>query len=248
MIPNIIHFVLISETEFKEDFLYIYYLSILSAKLVNNPDKIYFYYNYIPKGEYWDLIKDFLTLEQIQLPSHIGKKQLIKMAHKADIIRMNKLLERGGIYFDIDTISYRPYKHLLENSCVLGTQDHGEICNAILMTEPNHSFFKQWMDVYEIYFQSYGWAEASILLPWKLYHLNGNNQIVKLMPKQSFFDPGWRTPQKIFQENVDISPELITLHLWNTQSQQFIKNITNKSWFEKNPDTLYTKIYRSLNI
>jgi hypothetical protein len=248
MIPNVIHFVLISETEFKQDFLYIFYLSILSAKLVNNPDKIYFYYNFTPKGVYWDLIKDSLILEQVELPTHIGKKPLIKMAHKADIIRMNKLIERGGVYFDIDTISYRSYKHLLENSCVLGIQDHGEICNAILMTEPNHSFFKQWMDVYEIHFQPYGWAEASILLPWKLYHSNGNNQIVKLMSKQTFFDPGWRSPQKIFQENVDISPELITLHVWNTQSQHFIKHINDKSWFEKNPDTLYTKIFRSLNI
>lgn len=247
MIPNILHFVLISEKEFTNDFSYVYYISIYSAKLVNKPEKIFFYYNFLPKGLYWDLIKDFVILEKVSLPTHIGKKPLLHMAHKADIIRMNKLIERGGIYFDMDTISCTPYSHLLKYSCVLGIENHGAICNAIMMTEPNHDFFKQWMDCYEQHFDSNGWGEASILLPWNLYHSNNNDKIVHLMDKDTFFNPDYRNPEKIFQDTNNISDQLITLHLWQKMSQRFINEITDKSWFELNPNTLYAKIYKSLD-
>ena len=49
MINNIIHFVF-GLKEQTEDFLFSYYLAILSAIVVNNPDKVYFYYHYEPKG------------------------------------------------------------------------------------------------------------------------------------------------------------------------------------------------------
>jgi len=245
MIPNIIHFCFGLRQQ-TEEFYFVYYLSILSAKLVNNPDKIYFYYHYEPFGQWWDKIKPFLTLEKIEIPTHFGKKPIIKTAHAADYVRLFKLFERGGIYFDIDTISCRPYKYLLENSCVMGIQDHGEICNAIMMTEAKHSFFKQWIDAYETVFQTHGWAEASVLFPWNLYHSNRNNEIVKLMPKETFFDPGWRTPQKIFQENVNICSELITLHVWETMSMSYIKEIKDMTWIENNQHTLYSKIVKNL--
>ena len=45
MIPNIIHFVF-GLKEQKEEFLFCYYISILSSKLVNNPEKIYFHYHF----------------------------------------------------------------------------------------------------------------------------------------------------------------------------------------------------------
>ena len=56
MIPNNIYFVFGFKKQI-EEFLFCYYLSILSAKLVNNPDNIFFYYHYEPHGKWWDKIK-----------------------------------------------------------------------------------------------------------------------------------------------------------------------------------------------
>ena len=46
-IPNIIHFVFGLKPQ-NEEFMFTYYLSILSAYVVNKPEKIYFYYHYEP--------------------------------------------------------------------------------------------------------------------------------------------------------------------------------------------------------
>ena len=62
MINNIIHFVF-GLKEQTEDFLFSYYLAILSAIVVNNPDKVYFYYHYEPKGKWWEKIKKFCSYD-----------------------------------------------------------------------------------------------------------------------------------------------------------------------------------------
>ena len=116
-IPNIIHFVFGLKPQ-KDEFLFVYYLSILSAYIVNKPDNIFFYYYYEPYGEWWDRLKEkipVIIFERVELPTHIGKKEIKHFAHKADWIRMNKLYEKGGVYMDIDTISVQSYKSLLKN-------------------------------------------------------------------------------------------------------------------------------------
>ena len=144
-IPNIIHFVFGLKPQ-NEEFMFAYYLSILSAYIVNKPEKIYFYYHYEPYGKWWDRLKikiPNIIFEKVELPTHIGKKEIKHFAHKADWIRMNKLYERGGIYMDIDTITFKSYKHLLTNNTVLGYEikNNDLICNAVMMTEKNSEFF-----------------------------------------------------------------------------------------------------------
>ena len=109
IIPNIIHFIFALKEQ-DEDFLFVYYLSVLSASKVNQPEKIYFYYHYLPYGHWWEKLKKIpnIILEKVDLPTHIGNKPIKHFAHKADKIRMEKLYERGGVYMDIDTISVRP--------------------------------------------------------------------------------------------------------------------------------------------
>ena len=144
-IPNIMHFIFGLKPQ-NEEFLFIYYLSILSAYIVNSPEKIYFYYHYEPYGEWWNRLKEkipVIVFEKVELPTHIGKKEIKHFAHKADWIRMNKLYERGGVYMDIDTITVKNYKKLLKNNTVLGYEIKKDdlICNAIMMTVQKVLFF-----------------------------------------------------------------------------------------------------------
>lgn len=111
MIPNICHFVF-GLKEQTEEFMFCYFIAVYSAHLVNEPDTIYFYYYYEPFGYWWEKMKEIpnIKFEEIEVPTHIGNKELKKVAHKADIVRMNILYETGGIYLDIDTICVRPWK------------------------------------------------------------------------------------------------------------------------------------------
>ena len=246
LIPNIIHFVF-GLKEQTDDFLFCYYLAIYSAFKVNNPDKIYFYYHYMPKGKWWDKLLEIpnLVLEKVDVPTHIGKKEIKFLAHKADKVRMDILYERGGIYMDIDTLSIRPYKHLLNNNVVLGKQRPFQgICNAIMFTKPKSEFFKIWLDKYEDKFKSNGWNESSIVLPFTLS--KEYPHLLKVLEPEAFFIPSYTETSKIFTGNHDISKELITLHLWEKASIKYIEKINDWDWSNQNSNTLYGKMMNTI--
>lgn len=240
-IPNQIIFVFGFKPQ-TEDFLFCYYLSVYSAYIINNPDKIFFYYHYNLQGKWFDKLREIECIQfiKIDIPTHIGQKPLKKVAHIADKIRMEKLYEHGGIYMDIDTISVRPYKHLLNNETVLGFETHNTICNAVMMTIPRSRFFKLWMSQYVKHFKPDGWGEASISLPYNIYKQHG--KLATILPKETFFIPTWTETEKIFETNNTIPHELITLHLWETFSLKYIKNINDWTWANNNFHTLYGKI------
>ena len=246
LIPNNIYFIFGFDKN--EEFHFCYFMSVFSAYIINDPDNIYFYYHYEPIGEYWDKLKHIpcITFIKIDIPEYIGQKKLLKTAHKADILRMDLLYKYGGIYMDIDTISIKPYKKLLNNDVVLGRQVFG-ICNAIMMSKPKSLFFKLWLYNYEKNFNPNGWNEASIHLPEKLY--NENKNLVNLQDEDVFFKPNFREVNEIFKTKNNIIPEnLVTLHLWNKISLTYIKEIKNFNWVHNNIDTLYGKILINLHI
>jgi uncharacterized protein (DUF1919 family) len=266
-IPNINHFVF-SLREQTEDFLFCYYLAVYSAYKVNNPEKVFFYYHYTITGKWWQqLLIDIpcLVLEKISIPTHIGKKPILKTAHLADKVRMDILWERGGVYMDIDTISVKPYHNLLFHEVVLGTQlslrstktvddntghvsyssaPHiGGICNAVMFARPKTPFFKLWMDAYEDAFDPTKWEEASILLPYALALKNPS--LLTLVDHTLFFSPGYYETNKIFEDECSVVPKpLMTLHLTESFGMKYMKSVTGWDWESKNPNTMYARIMR----
>ena len=254
-LPNIVHYVF-GLKEQTDAFLFSYYLSIYSVYVINRPRVIYFHYYYLPHGKWWDqILKDLganFVLKKVNMPLTIGKKVIKKVAHKADKLRMDILYEHGGIYMDVDTISVRDYKHLLDKDVVLGFEQvkakpETSICNAIMMTKPKSLFFKNWMDNYESEFDPDKWSEASILLPKKLWL--ENRSLAYVLGTSSFFSPNWYETEKIFSTPVSKIPtDLITLHLWETFSLKYLKTITGWDWAKQsmNKDTLYAKLMRNV--
>lgn len=245
-IPNHILFVFGLKPQ-EEEFLFCYYLAVYSAFLINKPNAIYFFFHYRPYGKWFDKLKEdipCIKFIRIPMPTHIGKKELIQTAHKADIVRMKKLFDLGGVYMDIDTISIRPYTHLLENEVVLGYQTKDRICNAIMMTSSKSSFFAIWLQLYEQAFRPGGWEESSILLPFTLSETYPT--LVNVVPKETFFKPCWDNTDKIFAKPAPIPPELITLHLWESCSREYIPAIQDWSWADSHSFTMYGKIMLQL--
>jgi len=245
MIPNICYFIFGFKKQ-EYPFLFVYYLAVYSAYIVNNPDKILFYYHYEPNGVWWDKLKDIKTLEfiKIDIPTHIGNKIIKKIAHKADKLRMDLLLNNGGIYLDIDTICVKPWKELLNNDVVLGKESSNSICNAIMFTKKQSVFFKLWDKHYEEHFEPDKWGEASILLPYQLNNKYPN--LITLKSEDYFFLPSWSETNKIFENKYDIPNNLITLHLWETISLKYLKEINGWGWGYENQHTLYGKLILNL--
>ena len=264
-IPNIVHFVYGLEKQ-NYDFLFAYYLSILSAKLINAPDKIYLHYSYEPTGKWWEETKKIVQLNHIDSPKTLGGKDIFHIAHKADKVRLEVIYKFGGVYFDIDTICVSPYKHLLKHRCVMGTEQetYGKpvrLCNAVIFAEPKYKFIKKWIDSAYDSFDSEDWASYAVDAPTKLYE--ENKDLVHIEKASSFFCPSYNQIYDIFVHEKEIPKELITLHLWEARQRESRKgkeafSNPNKSktsiisqilgfwWAESWPETLYGKIMNKI--
>jgi len=244
MIPNIVHFNYGLAPQ-NEDFLFVYYLAVLSCKIINNPDKIYFFYHYEPRGYWWEKTKQLVEMIKVDIPTHIGEKTIKKIAHKSDVLRLEMLKKIGGVYLDIDTICVRSYKDLLHNKFVIGNEvtESGRnmgLCNAIMMSEPNSSFLNDWINNYEVCFKPDGWQESSTFLPRDIAKMNKN---LTILPPSYFLLPSWENIDRIFEKPNNIPEDLITLHYCNHYSiERYLKNIKNFDWIIENSHTLFGKI------
>ena len=194
-IPNIIHFTFGFQKQLTE-FNFVYFMSIYSAYILNNPKCIFFHYFYEPYGYWWDKIKIILVLNKITDIDniYIGEKKVLKYAHKSDKIRMDMLFKYGGIYLDIDTISIKPLsiiKKYYEYDFVIGIESKNllykksdidnissnikfdkfnSLSNAIMCSKKGSKFLNIWINNYEKYFNPELWSEASIILPGLIYY------------------------------------------------------------------------------
>lgn len=277
VIPNIIHYIfgLIPQTD---EFSFVYFMSIYSNYVINTPDIIYFHCQYEPYGYWWNKAKRYIKINYIRTDSgnqknemKWGKKPIIKYAHKADKLRLEILNKYGGIYMDMDTITIRPYHHIINNNTnkcidfVIGIQEENYLnrgsilyCNAILMSKRDSRFIKKWMEMYEKYFMTDGWCEASVHLPQKVFSKmdNFDRDRIKILDKTAFYNPSYNEVDKIFKENTNENTnennildkeykDLLTLHLWSSFSNKYYKGIDSNGfyWPFKNTDSSEMTLY-----
>lgn len=200
--------------------------------VVNNPDKIYFHYLNEPFGPYWEMIKPSLELRKVRLNSfvenyrysRIGRKRL-SYAHHADFIRIEKLLEYGGVYADIDTLFVKPYpKQLFEKPFVLGREPdivsettgrtESSLCNALIFSEKNSSFGNRWLQSMKDHFDG-SWSNHSTLLPDKLSRKHPGE--IHIEPQRSFYRFIWNSHdlnELLKRKTNDRLDGVYSIHLW----------------------------------
>jgi hypothetical protein len=270
-IPNIFHFVFGLKPDFGgKPFSLVHYLSIQSAIEVNTPDKVYFHYHYEPTGYWWELIKPKLTLNLVSIPESIFGNPLHHFAHKADVIRLEVLLEYGGIYLDLDTICVRPLAPFYDKSSfMIGSQLNHEsfslrlkrsvrsldlssimsgqmgLCNAVLLATKNNPFVKIWYDSYR-YFRSKGrdeyWHEHSVIVPHQL--ATTYKSLVTIASPYRFHYPIYdENGLKNLFEHTRSYPDAYVHHLWETLSwDRYLQHLTPEGI--STVDTTYNLIAR----
>lgn len=226
MIPNIIHFLFFGTTDFE----FIHYLSILSAYHTQKPDIIYLYNQNEPVDNfYWETAKQYVTIVKMTPPNEFRGVKLDSYQYKSDIVRMERLIEQGGIYMDIDVLCLKSYTHLLEgNTCVLGVENSpsqttlnlseiDSVTNAVLMCEPGHPYIKTWYNAISDNIVGKPWAYHAVCLPKVL--LEQGEYDTHLEPRRSFMPFCFRD-DFIFDPNrkneVNRLEHSYTIHLWET--------------------------------
>lgn len=173
----------------------IHHVCVLSAIERLRPTESYIYYEYEPSGPWWECSRKLLTPVQVSAPREIFGRKLEHVAHRADVLRLQMLIEKGGIYLDADVFVHRSFDELLDNSVVLGEEGiagQTGLGNAVILAEPGAKFLRRWYAEYRS-FRSKGrdeyWGEHSIRLPLALAKQHPNE--VTILPHTAFYWPLW---------------------------------------------------------
>lgn len=213
----------------------VHYVCVKSAIEHIKPSNVYFYCEDEPKGPWWRLTREMVTLMRIRAPRAIFGNPLLHPAHRADVVRLEKLLEFGGIYLDCDVFVHRDFDDLLQHSVVLGRQGErgrGEgLCNAVICAEAEAPFLRRWHAEYKT-FRSKGfdryWDEHSVQAPLRLSREFPGE--ITVLPSSAFFWPTWAPEglERIFGSGEPISaPISYANHLWETAAwERFLEDLT----------------------
>lgn len=231
MIPNRFHFVFGLRKQVAP-FHLVHYLCLASCLEVNRPETIYFHYRYEPHGRYWDLIRPRLTLVKTEPVPFLSRFRYqdryvakFSYAHHADFLRLEKLVEKGGIYADMDTIFVNPIpSRLFSEPFVLGREDdivdqttgqvRRSLCNAFIMSERGSEFGRLWSQTMEKSFDG-SWSRHSTLLPQELSERHGD--LIHVEPSRTFYKHMW-TREGIATLLEGLDPDysgVVSMHLWS---------------------------------
>ena len=147
-----------------EPFHLVHYLAIESCRRVLAPEQIFLHYKRLPYGVYWDLIRPELTLVEVdEAPEVLAVSydedvvpERYRYAHHADFVRLQALIDHGGVYADVDSLFLRPFPaDLFDEQFVIGAEDpvrdtrtgalRPSLCNALMISEPGSLFARTWL-------------------------------------------------------------------------------------------------------
>ncbi|HEV2500879.1 MAG TPA: glycosyltransferase [Terriglobia bacterium] len=235
MIPKILHYCFGFSSDFGgKPWSLVHYACVKSAVERIKPDRVYFWCEYTPEGPWWELTRGMVEVMRIKAPREIFGNPLLHVAHRADVVRLEKLIEHGGIYLDTDVFVHRDVEDLLQHSVVMGQEgDQREfgLCNAVILAEPGAPFLRRWHGEFKS-FRSKGddefWAEYAVSVPMRLAKEFPNE--VTVLPPAAFFWPLW-TPQgieRIFNSTEPIPRAGVYVnHLWEKAAwENYLRDLT----------------------
>lgn len=234
-IPKILHFCFGMAPDFGgKPWSLVHHMCVQSAIERIKPSEAYLYYEYEPRGAWWRLTQEIVTLVKIRAPRAIFGNLIVHPAHRSDVVRLEKLLEFGGIYLDCDVFVHSDFDNLLHNSVVLGQQGEGrdaELCNAVICAEAQAPFITRWYAEYRT-FRPKGpdhyWDEHSARVPLRLSKKFPEE--ITVLPPTAFFWPTWEKEglERIFTSVEPISaPVRYANHLWETSAwDRFLVDLT----------------------
>ncbi|KAL4235990.1 hypothetical protein ACF0H5_004378 [Mactra antiquata] len=165
-VPNVVHYVWYKRGELS----FVPFLSLLGVIRFVKPCVIVFH-GAAPYGKYWDAFTYLwprVILLKRKAPTTIFNKPLGYVEHASDIMRIEALINYGGIYMDTDTILVKSVDKLRNYSCVMSEQSSGLMGSAFVMSEKNGTFVNKWMNGYKYYYIPGKYVYNAMVYPKKL--------------------------------------------------------------------------------
>jgi hypothetical protein len=187
MIPNVIHFIDVGGREFS----FTHYLVVMSAYKVNTPENICYHCGIEPQGKWWETVKKYVTVKNRKIPLEIFGNSLTYRAHQSDVMRLEILLEYGGIYLDLDAISVNSLSPLLNHQMVMGREPESGLGSGVILAQKNSEFLGIWYERYRDY-DGTRWNYHSVQLPWELALRYPS--LIYIVDQYAFYYPKYNDP------------------------------------------------------
>ncbi|RDA91797.1 hypothetical protein CP533_2806 [Ophiocordyceps camponoti-saundersi (nom. inval.)] len=217
-IPNVVNFIFFQRLPPRNsqgDFGFLSYLAVRSAIVSLKPQRLYLHYGFSSppsprhrpdnnvdgEAKFKHLIVNNPWIRR--LAKHVELKRYTKpidnslrhQEHLADKVRLEILLEHGGIYLDLDAFALRPFAKALEppspHDAVLGYEggNRAGMCNAVIAARPNSTFIRRWLETYDGVDLNKEWNYHSVILPMELASQHPDE--ICPLPPDAFLWPTW---------------------------------------------------------
>ncbi len=160
IIPNIVHFINLNQTVIS----FHQFISILSVWLNHVPKLIYIHCdNCNFKGKYWTALmnmnelKKIIKLHELPQKNKIFNTNIKWIHHRSDVLRLEVLMNYGGIYLDNDMIIVNSLKHYLHYEAVVSIIYENVIGNQIFIAHRNARILRAFYDQYRTKFDPENW-------------------------------------------------------------------------------------------
>jgi len=235
-IPNSFHFLFGLRPQ-TEPLHLVHYLCLESCRRVYRPDAIHFHCVHEPHGPWWERIRPHLTLHRVAKPPRLAgsprygdteegrfiRKAGWTFAHEADFLRLEVLLEFGGVYSDMDTLFVQPLPpRLFQHEFVIGEEPPSRaadgvlrpsLCNALMLSRPDAAFAARWRErmpeAFDGTWSRHSCQEAALL--WAAMP-----EAVHVVPQRYFYrHPPTREGIRTLLEGLDPDfHDVYSMHLW----------------------------------
>jgi hypothetical protein len=194
-----------------------------------------------------------VEIRKCELPTHIGRAEIVWPQYVSDVMRLQILLEHGGIYMDTDIISMMGLDSHLKiagehNRLVMSWEDPSmtSVCNALMISPQGNKFIKAWLDKMPEAIQSPIWAQGGVVLPAELAK-DESLKDTRAILHHSFACPldlskNWMFDPALKQEAKERVGNAHAIHVFETFWRDIIKDITPE-WIENN-DCLFSELVR----
>ncbi|XP_046555638.1 uncharacterized protein LOC124264900 [Haliotis rubra] len=169
----------------------------------------------VPTRDYWKELKakvPELCLVFRKEPTEIRGRRVQVAEHITDGVRLEAVMEFGGLYFDLDVMILKPLDPLLKFDVAMGYETSRGLCNGIIIGTAWAEFFKIWHKEYKS-FQDDQWNFHSVRTPGRLAKLYPN---LVHTEATSLHRPNWKELDKLYGVGklYDWKKNNYACHLW----------------------------------
>ena len=168
-VPRLAHIVWLFNQP--KNFTFAHVITFLSIQLYFKPEEIIIWYsNSTPVGPWWEFTKlrvPNIELIQIDVPRKVYGRSIELVQHQSDIVRIEVLIQLGGLYVDLDVVLLKPLTPLLRYNLTQGAESQNRLGSGFILAAKNTTFLRIWHGQYRTFDDS-DYNGHAIRLPMEL--------------------------------------------------------------------------------